>query len=223
MNELATIEAGVGALAPRELAEPFRIIASLRPWLEQVQNRKLWCWPLDRATEFRSQALARHKLVPTTAALVSAEEELRAAAYVPATEAQIRFLVGRMLSAIPSAVRFESETYFDAAVEALTFTDEHQPACFSAAVIAEAVRQVIRSTTFVPPIAELVDHCRKIRNGEYSDNGTTIKPGLVEMLDRLYRLIELRDNCEEILIECGDGELVCGPDGDGFDDIKEWW
>jgi hypothetical protein len=197
------------------LDEPFRIIRRLQPWLTKVQNGRMHPWPLDRAAEFLDQALERHRAMPSFDELRTTFETLTAAADGETDEAKIRWLIGKMLSAMPSAYKFESASYVDTLVHMLMWSDsDHdEPARFSPQVIARAVMISLEEHEFhvAPKHREFIERCRRA------------KRALFDAIERIDRLLELRCNVEEIAIEAGAGDLVCGPDDDGFDDVKDWW
>jgi hypothetical protein len=182
------------ALVLQQLAEPQRVMAQLRPWLTQVQFNRIWPWPLERAAEFRDRALERHQTMPSGKQLCDDQEVLIAAANGATDEPKTRWLIGQMLCAMPAATKFDSATYITALVYVLMWKDEDQgePECFSPSVVAAAVLETLRNDTFVPAISEFAARCKKHRLA------------LCEAIEGLNRLIELRDNCEDILLETGD-------------------
>jgi hypothetical protein len=201
-RRLAPDANAVAALLHR-VSEPFRLIGQLRPWLDRIH--RMWPWPLDCAAEFRDEALDRHQRMPSIEQLAAAEKAISAAAYGDTDEALTRLIIARMLDALPSAKNLDSAAYIDELTESLMFDADYEPAHFSPAVVNEARRTTRDADKFAPAPAEFRERC------------VHCKIVLIEMLERVYTLIELRSNCEEILIACGDGALVLGPD-DGFDD-----
>ncbi len=123
-------------------------------------------------------------------------ELIHQSVFEPATELQIRALIGVMLDALPTAGAQVKVTYLDAMTETLRHTrDEGEggAAGFSAAVLARSIRMIWARSKFPPAIAEFIAIAREAR-AEFRN-----------ALRLTERLIDIRLDAED-LVEATDHE-----------------
>jgi hypothetical protein len=161
--------------------------------------------PTEKPEEHdRKIAAERWQFIPDFRELLDAADSF-GTVFNETDEGNIRILIGLMLDGLPSAKTLPSASYVDALVFCLTDVDDDdddQP-IFSALVIAAAVVEVWKSSTFAPSPAEFLLLVKKKRHEFYR---------AFRVANRLY---DLRCQAEEILLHFGDikSEPVRG-DGD---------
>jgi hypothetical protein len=222
MNEIIHPNAGeIIAATPPE--DSFGLVFSpARPTLEMVRTMRPalhWCdrnrtregnitvHPLNTRKEFwaknRAKARFMFDLIPDQDEVLDKAQGLfDAAEHEPAPVDWLQAAVNLMLAGFPNA-RGVSEHYAAGIVDAVMDDPEvwqgYEPG-FSCPVIVRAIREVKRSSKFVPTHAELLELCqnhrRQFRQWQYD----------------LLHLHNLRDAAEAILMNLG--ELQYGHDGD---------
>jgi hypothetical protein len=163
---------------------------------------------IEHAQKHRAMALARYRYLPPGEDLDRWHIAFQEAAYGESREPEARLLVGLMLDANPTARSFSSETYTDAIAEFVTADDARDPGMgfigFTPAVVAAAVREILRTQKFVPTIAEFLEVTKRKRMEFW------------QAMARTQTAIVMRENAERILIETGD--LTVAAADDGMDD-----
>jgi hypothetical protein len=150
---------------------------------------------------YRALAAERWQFIPEFQDLVDAMDAF-GAAFHETDEANIRVLIGLMLDGLPSAKTLPSASYVDALVFILSDLDDDEGRstieCFSALVIAAAVVEVWRSSTFAPSPAEFLMLAKKKRREFDRAN---------QVVCRLY---DLREQAASVLVHFGDIKLEAG-------------
>lgn len=164
----------------------------------------------------RAAALARLEMLPARQELETQLEELRAAVYHPAPEAEVRAILALMLEGIPAAASGATETYGDALSFAVIHADnDRDPDQFpkwrglSAAVLFVTAQRIWRKTTFTPSIAEVLEVARKVRAEHFA------------ALSATSRLLVLRENAEDVVddtqpVEYSPADSFADPDSIPF-------
>lgn len=166
--------------------------------LRQYRQFDEWLPVIDLPTEkpeenHRKIAAQRWQFIPDFRELLDAADAF-GAAFNETDEGNIRVFVGLMLDGLPSAKTLPSASYVDALVFCLTDVDnddDDQP-IFSALVIAAAVVEVWKSSTFAPSPAEFLS-LAKTKRREFH-----------RAYHVAHRLYDLRCQAEEILLHFGD-------------------
>lgn len=134
--------------------------AALDERVERMWPITIWCR--------NAEAKARDRLaeLPPVAELRADEATLQAAINVPATEKEIRWIVGLMLEGFGQRAN-TTATNIDWIVEELLLADadEEKPVHngFSAAVLFLATLRIGRDSKFVPTASEIVEKVREVR------------------------------------------------------------
>jgi hypothetical protein len=155
----------------------------------------------------RKVAAERWQFIPDFRELLDAADSF-GMAFNETDEGNIRVFVGLMLDGLPSTKTLPSASYTDALVFLLSGIDDDdddQP-IFSALVIAAAVVEVWKSSTFAPSPAEFLS-LAKTKRREFH-----------RAYHVAHRLYDLRCQAEVVLLHFGDIEdEVPWGDGDGGD------
>jgi hypothetical protein len=170
-----------------------------------------WLPVIDLPTEKpeerdRKIAKERWQFIPDFRELLDAADSF-GMAFNETDEGNIRVLVGLMLDGLPSTKTLPSASYTDALVFLLTDVDDDdddEPIdCFAALVIAAAVVEVWKSSTFAPSPAEFLLLVKKKRHEFYR---------AFRVANRLY---DLRCQAEVVLLHFGDiKDEAMGDSGD---------
>jgi hypothetical protein len=166
--------------------------------LRQYRQFDEWLPVIDLPTEkpeesHRKVAAERWQFIPDFRELLDAADAF-GTAFNETDEGNIRVFVGLMLDGLPSAKTLPSASYVDALVFLLSGIDDEdddQP-IFSALVIASAVVEVWKSSTFAPSPAEFLSLARTKRREFHRAYRVA------------HRLYDLRCQAEEILLHFGD-------------------
>lgn len=177
-----------GVMAP--YARPMRMLRRYRQFDE-------WLPVIDLQTEKpeesdRKIAAERWQFIPAFRELLDATDAF-GAAFIETDEGNIRVLVGLMLDGLPSTKTLPSASYTDALVFLLggDIGDEDDD-IFSALVIAAAVVEVWKSSTFAPSPAEFLLLVKKKRHEFH------------RAFRVAHRLYDLRCQAEVVLLHFGD-------------------
>ncbi|CAJ0885250.1 hypothetical protein AMST5_03598 [freshwater sediment metagenome] len=176
-----------------------RVLTALR---EMVEIRG--CSPEDRP-----RALLRLDRLPPLAELDEQRHALRVAIYDPATEAEIRSVMGLMLEQIPAAATGATPAYGDGLTfELMHADDERDPdrvprfRGFSAAVLFATSRRIVQTATFTPTTAEVLRTAQTVRSEYFAALGAT------------NRLIALVENAQGVVEDTEPLETTEGQSGD---------
>jgi hypothetical protein len=172
-------------------AQPMRKLRQYRQFGE-------WLPVIDLPTEkpeehHRKIAKERWKFIPDFRDLLDAINAF-GTVFIETDEGNIRILIGLMLDGLPSAKTLPSASYADALAFLLSdadHDDDDQP-IFSALVIAAAVVEVWKSSTFTPSPAEFLSLAKKKRREFHR---------AFHVANRLY---DLRCQAEVVLLHFGD-------------------
>jgi hypothetical protein len=188
----------------QQFERPRKVIAHLRPWLDQVRNNKLRPFPDERAAEFRDRALERHRAMPAMNVLIAAEDILEAAVCGGMRERETVVIISLMLDMLPTAKNFESTTYIEGFVALLQLDAEERYHFkgFSPEVLLAAAFDCVAELKYPPTFPEFKERAEK-RQAEFRAE-----------LESVGTLIFVSRCDEELLIETGD--LAELPD-DGFE------
>ena len=177
-----------GVMAP--YARPMRMLRRYRAFDD-------WLPVMDLQTEKpeerdRKIAAERWQFIPDFRELLDATDAF-GAVFIETDEGNIRVFVGLMLDGLPSTKTLPSASYTDALVFLLSgIDDDDGDDCFAALVIAAAVVEVWKSSTFAPSPAEFLSLVKKKRR-EFRR--------AFHVMDRLY---DLRCQAEVVLLHFGD-------------------
>jgi hypothetical protein len=166
--------------------------------LRQYRQFDEWLPVIDLNTEkpeenHRKIAAERWQFIPDFRELLDAADAF-GTVFNETDEGNIRVFVGLMLDGLPSTKTLPSASYTDALVFLLSGIDDDdddQP-IFSALVIAAAVVEVWKSSTFAPSPAEFLMLAKEKRREFHRAYHVA------------YRLYDLRCQAEEILLHFGD-------------------
>lgn len=151
-------------LVKRAMAELSAVDATVRA----VSDRNM---QLFDATYRHQQPLAVAMADVDVAAYASNVAAVREAAFGETNPVAARALFGLMLDAIPAARNINAATYIDALTATLLSDPEvergengpHTRGGFTPVVLAAAMREIWRTATFAPSIAEVLEACRDRR------------------------------------------------------------
>jgi hypothetical protein len=206
-------------VANQDRDDPFSIVfAPARPALAAAMQLhpllRLIGTPLldvGHAAKHRDAALERCAAIPRDKEMYAARKQFEAAEQEPAPEPWLHAAIGLTLDSMPGAESLPPSFRFGLVDLMMHDEDVHgdyRPG-FSYAVVAKAAREIRRTCECVPSQATFLKACTKHR------------AGFRKLVSLTERLIELRQNSEDVLQETGDltiGDIV-GDDG-WFDDDK---
>jgi hypothetical protein len=149
--------------------------------------------PTERPEEsHRKVAAERWQFIPDFRELLDAADAF-GATFNETDEGNIRVFVGLMLDGLPSTKTLPSASYTDALVFLLSgIDDDDDDQIFSALVIAAAVVEVWKSSTFAPSPAEFLSLARTKRREFHRAYRVA------------HRLYDLRCQAEVVLLHFGD-------------------
>jgi hypothetical protein len=113
-------------------------------------------WRIKRTEE----AKRRLAVLPPAASLETAIADLRAAEAAPSDRQTATALIGLMLSAFPNGRPPDAESYFTALAHYAT-EGGHSPL-----VVALGCDRVVKTSTFLPAVAEFLQHCQASKIAE---------------------------------------------------------
>jgi hypothetical protein len=154
---------------------------------------------IQNAEQHREIALERFEMIPEDAVMYGARRQFEAAETEPAPEPWLHAAIGLMLDSIPGAEAV-SPAYRFGLIDSIT-NDDDSPG-FSCAVIVMAIREMRRTIEGVPSPATFLKACTKHR-GNFS-----------KLVSFTERLIEIRQNAEDILEATGDLKFEYDDDED---------
>jgi hypothetical protein len=179
-----------GVMAP--YARPMRMLRRYRKFDDWLPVSDL---PTEKPEEsHRKVAAERWEFVPDFRELLDATDAF-GAVFIETDDGNIRILIGLMLDGLPSTKTLPSASYTDALAFLLggdVDDDDDEGDYFSALVIAAAVVEVWKSSTFAPSPAEFLSLAKKKRRQFHR---------AYHVANRLY---DLRCQAEEILLHFGD-------------------
>jgi hypothetical protein len=206
--------AAPGLIAPRKDLVRGVMAPYARPMKKLRKYRQFDDWlpvidlPTEKPQEHdRKIAAERWEFIPDFRELLDAADSF-GMVFHKTDEGHIRVLIGLMLDGLPSTKTLPSASYTDAMVFLLTDIDDDdddQPTidCFSALVIAAAVVEVWKSSTFAPSPAEFLSLAKTKRHEFYR---------AFRVANRLY---DLRCQAEVVLLHFGDiKDEARGEEGD---------